>query len=157
LGSPAFSETKKPLKRLQTGRFSNKLLAHINKELSLNINNLLRRLKNDRKAVRIDNILYGQEEERSLNIQGSLIEMHEEDYLLISFTFTKIEKTATPVTINMSLESQERIKQLELELQLAREGLQTTIEELETSNEELQSVNEELYTVNNEYAIDPRQ
>ena len=161
-----------PFFSLQTGRFSNKLLTLVNKELSLYINNLLRRLKNDRKTVRIDNIQYGRDEKKTLNIQGSLIEMHEEDYLLISFYFADIEKNIKPVTINMSQESQERVKQLELELQLAREGLQATIEELETSNEELQSsneelvasneelqstneelqsVNEELYTVNNEY------
>ncbi|MBD3239381.1 MAG: PAS domain-containing protein [Chitinivibrionales bacterium] len=39
-----------------------------------------------------------------------------------------------------------REKELELELQYARESHQTTVEELETSNEELQSTNEELET-----------
>ncbi len=69
-------------------------------------------------------------------------------------------------------ESQQRITDLENELQFTRESLQATVEELETSNEELQatneellasneelqstneelqSVNEELYTVNTEY------
>lgn len=69
-------------------------------------------------------------------------------------------------------EAQQRISDLEGELQFTRENLQATVEELETSNEELQasneellasneelqstneelqSVNEELYTVNSEY------
>jgi two-component system CheB/CheR fusion protein len=69
-------------------------------------------------------------------------------------------------------EAQQRIVDLENELQFTRENLQATVEELETSNEELQatneellasneelqstneelqSVNEELYTVNSEY------
>jgi two-component system CheB/CheR fusion protein len=69
-------------------------------------------------------------------------------------------------------EAEQRIADLENELQFTRENLQATVEELETSNEELQatneellasneelqstneelqSVNEELYTVNSEY------
>ncbi len=72
----------------------------------------------------------------------------------------------------MGREAEQRISDLENELQFTRENLQATVEELETSNEELQatneellasneelqstneelqSVNEELYTVNSEY------
>ncbi|KST63623.1 chemotaxis protein CheB [Mastigocoleus testarum] len=47
-------------------------------------------------------------------------------------------------------ESQERIIQLEHELQQTRENLQATIEELETSNEEQQATNEELIASNEE-------
>jgi two-component system, chemotaxis family, CheB/CheR fusion protein len=47
-------------------------------------------------------------------------------------------------------EAQQRIKDLEQELQFARENLQATIEELETSNEELQATNEELLASNEE-------
>lgn len=44
----------------------------------------------------------------------------------------------------------QRIKDLELDLQLTRENLQATVEELETSNEELQATNEELLASNEE-------
>jgi two-component system CheB/CheR fusion protein len=44
----------------------------------------------------------------------------------------------------------DRIKQLSLELSIARTNLQQTVEELETSNEELQAVNEELQSSNEE-------
>ena len=44
----------------------------------------------------------------------------------------------------------QRIKDLEVELQFAKENLQATIEELETSNEELQATNEELLAGNEE-------
>ncbi len=44
----------------------------------------------------------------------------------------------------------QRIKDLEMELQFAKENLQATIEELETSNEELQATNEELLAGNEE-------
>ena len=47
-------------------------------------------------------------------------------------------------------EAQQRITDLEQELQFARENLQATIEELETSNEELQATNEELLASNEE-------
>lgn len=43
-----------------------------------------------------------------------------------------------------------RVQELEKELQLTKEHLQTFIEELETSNEELQSLNEELHSTNEE-------
>ncbi|MCG8037543.1 MAG: PAS domain-containing protein [Candidatus Thiodiazotropha taylori] len=80
--------------------------------------------------------------------------------------------TSSPETYNVGKEAQQRIIDLENELQFTRENLQATVEELETSNEELQatneellasneelqstneelqSVNEELYTVNSEY------
>jgi len=76
------------------------------------------------------------------------------------------------INFDVGLEAEQRINDLESELQLTKESLQATIEELETSNEELQatneellasneelqstneelqSVNEELYTVNSEY------
>ena len=45
---------------------------------------------------------------------------------------------------------QQRIKDLEQELQFSNENLQATIEELETSNEELQATNEELLASNEE-------
>jgi two-component system CheB/CheR fusion protein len=44
----------------------------------------------------------------------------------------------------------ERIEELERELQYTKENLQTMIEELETSNEELKSTNEELQSTNEE-------
>lgn len=47
-------------------------------------------------------------------------------------------------------EARQRIRDLEQELQFARENLQATIEELETSNEELQATNEELLASNEE-------
>ena len=47
-------------------------------------------------------------------------------------------------------EAEQRISDLEQELQFTRENLQATIEELETSNEELQATNEELLASNEE-------
>ena len=82
------------------------------------------------------------------------------------------EDSSTVESYDVGREAEQRISDLENELQFTRENLQATVEELETSNEELQatneellasneelqstneelqSVNEELYTVNSEY------
>jgi two-component system CheB/CheR fusion protein len=51
---------------------------------------------------------------------------------------------------DLTQETEQRINDLEQELQFNRENLQATIEELETSNEELQASNEELLASNEE-------
>jgi two-component system CheB/CheR fusion protein len=82
------------------------------------------------------------------------------------------DDSSTVESYDVGREAEQRISDLENELQFTRENLQATVEELETSNEELQatneellasneelqstneelqSVNEELYTVNSEY------
>ena len=53
-------------------------------------------------------------------------------------------------TIDLGVETTERMEVLERELTATRESLQATVEELETSNEELQSTNEELMSSNEE-------
>ncbi|MDS4030167.1 MAG: PAS domain-containing protein, partial [Candidatus Contendobacter sp.] len=51
---------------------------------------------------------------------------------------------------DVNQEAEQRIHDLEQELQFSRENLQATIEELETANEELQATNEELLASNEE-------
>lgn len=60
------------------------------------------------------------------------------------------EDSSDHTTVNVDLETTERIEVLERELAATRESLQATIEELETSNEELQATNEELMSSNEE-------
>ena len=74
---------------------------------------------------------------------------------LVTIFFEEIDdrpptKTDEITNYNVGEESQQRIADLEQELQFARENLQATIEELETSNEELQATNEELLASNEE-------
>ncbi|MBI5296700.1 MAG: PAS domain S-box protein [Chloroflexi bacterium] len=59
------------------------------------------------------------------------------------------EHTATQ-SYDVNSSAQQRIQDLEHELQYTRESLQATVEELETSNEELQATNEELFAANEE-------
>lgn len=80
-------------------------------------------------------------------------EMKGQEHLVTVF-LEEIKRSATdqePVAAyDLGEEAQQRIKDLEQELQFARENLQATIEELETSNEELQATNEELLASNEE-------
>ncbi|MDH5719827.1 MAG: PAS domain-containing protein [Spirochaetia bacterium] len=54
------------------------------------------------------------------------------------------------ISYDVSKETEDRLIDLEQELQFTRENLQATVEELETSNEELQATNEELLASNEE-------
>lgn len=54
------------------------------------------------------------------------------------------------LSYDVGREAEQRIGDLEQELQFTRENLQATVEELETSNEELQATNEELLASNEE-------
>lgn len=61
---------------------------------------------------------------------------------------TALKVSSTEFTLTEAAE--QRIRDLENELQFTRENLQATIEELETANEELQAANEELMASNQE-------
>lgn len=70
---------------------------------------------------------------------------------LVLFTGRASERPALAAeAMSLDLLKDQRISDLEHELQQTRENLQATIEELETSNEELQSTNEELLASNEE-------
>ncbi len=157
----------------QPGRFSNNFNSNMNKELALYVNNIIRKLKTEKKEVSLNNIPLQSNGNSIITIRGRILSLNKIDFYLLSFLEIKNEvSNSISLEINISEEAKERVKTLETELQLAREGLQATIEELETSNEELQSsneeliasneelqstneelqsVNEELFTVNNEY------
>ncbi len=68
---------------------------------------------------------------------------------LVSFLPVKTPKPKSKTKAAKAVDN-DRVKQLEEELQHSKESLQTTIEELQTSNEELKSANEELQSTNEE-------
>ncbi|MCG8615220.1 MAG: PAS domain-containing protein, partial [Desulfobacterales bacterium] len=74
---------------------------------------------------------------------------------LVAVFFEDMKTEAHPGEIDTEVydiqeDVQQRIRDLEQELQFSNENLQATIEELETSNEELQATNEELLASNEE-------
>ncbi len=84
-----------------------------------------------------------------------LPEKHAQEQLVaVFFEIVKKKRGApkkeAPLEFNVGRETEQRINDLEAELQFSRENLQATIEELETSNEELQATNEELLSSNEE-------
>jgi two-component system CheB/CheR fusion protein len=72
------------------------------------------------------------------------------DLLLISFEELKATEPKSVDEAALNEQAFGRVSELEQELVLNRENLQTVIEELETANEELQSLNEEAQAANEE-------
>ena len=98
-------------------------------------------------------------ERERLRLVARSVELEQgEPHLLLSFEpeIEVVPGDASPVarvgmeTMDMNLETRERVETLERELAATRESLQATIEELETANEELQATNEELMASNEE-------
>ncbi|MBP2027098.1 two-component system CheB/CheR fusion protein [Acetoanaerobium pronyense] len=157
----------------QPGRFSKNLNSNMKKDLSIFVNNLLRKLKtNKHSGSSFETVSIIRSDDSLLTLKGYSLRVHDSNFFLVSFIKEKHVTSSKSELVDYKSDSNYLIKQLESELVFAKEGLQATIEELETSNEELQSsneeliaaneelqstneelqsVNEELYTVNNEY------
>ena len=92
--------------------------------------------------------------ERNLRLNIRHLPGRRTDEPLVSIIFEEINQIEandlTPNECNLDEETDQRLRDLEQELQFSRENLQATIEELETSNEELQATNEELLASNEE-------
>lgn len=135
----------------QPGRFSNNFNSNMKREQALFVNNIIRRLKKSRQEMILSNISCFKSVKNTVSLQGKVFSIEDRDYFLISFIENKeADQKDEQVVLDVSEEVEHRVRTLESELQLAREGLQATIEELETSNEELQSSNEELIASNEE-------
>jgi two-component system CheB/CheR fusion protein len=74
----------------------------------------------------------------------------ESDLLLVSFETVAVYESKPEHLLSPNLHATARVIELEQELVLNRENLQTVIEELETTNEELQALNEEAQAANEE-------
>ncbi|MGM0787531.1 MAG: chemotaxis protein CheB [Thermodesulfobacteriota bacterium] len=73
--------------------------------------------------------------------------------VMVSFEEAKplqAEKQETQQSLETDQTYEQRVRELEQELEQTKESLQSTIEELETSNEELKSTNEEFQSTNEE-------
>jgi len=162
---------------IKPGRFSTNISSNVSDDLSIYINNIVRRLKKDKKDIIFEKIIGLKKlKGNSLTIEGKIINLENQEYYLMSFKSESKDnlKNIIKKEVKEKEETEEKIQYLENELKTSRETLQATVEELETSNEELQSsneeliasneelqstneelqsVNEELFTVNSEYQI----
>lgn len=159
-----------------SGKFTNDIYSLLTDELKVVVRSVIRSLKSKKKPVKFENIAnVSGLDNLVITVEGRIFtdKKEEKDYYFLSFvTSDKIEKEELAEVYDYKGNFNEKLKDVERELQYTKENLQATVEELETSNEELQSsneeliasneelqstneelqsVNEELYTVNSEY------
>ncbi len=128
----------------------------VKKDLSIPIATGIKRALSSRDDIILSNIRIREAQDvRSLNLRvKSLPGKKGQDPLLAIFISETVKKDvlseSESLTFDVNQEAEQRISDLEHELQFTRENLQATVEELETSNEELQATNEELLASNEE-------
>lgn len=140
--------------QLRPGRFSQQLFNLLPMELGLIVNSLLRRLRETHTEVIYEDVagLSDQPNQR-VDLEGRVLEDGRRRYVLLTFRIVTRDgetQNASRLAIAADGQIQERLTEVERELQFTKENLQAAIEELETSNEELQSSNEELIASNEE-------
>ncbi|PKP22059.1 MAG: chemotaxis protein CheR [Bacteroidetes bacterium HGW-Bacteroidetes-20] len=140
---------------IPSGQITINLLKMLSKENSVFVSSLIRRASKNNNELIIENIeskFIGKQ--LSISCKKIVDTLNNSCYYLISFNEKDIENPKKKIPksgkVNLQLHYNERIDELEKELQLKSESLQATVEELETSNEELQSSNEELIASNEE-------
>lgn len=141
---------------LPIGNVSLDILALLPRELSLAVSSAMQRVRKSKDRVEYHNIklLINKKETRVNLIVDLLEEVKDSNSQLFLIRIDEkeelIQENQTVVEDANSYITEERITDLEREIQFTRENLQATIEELQTTNEELQATNEELLAANEE-------
>jgi len=143
--------------KLPSGKVVNDISKMAVKELAIPLATGIQKVFRQHQELRFSNIRVSQPDgNRLIDMRIKLLPAKKEQDHLIAVFITETRKsdasdTGQPVqTYDLSKEAEDRMRDLEHELQFTRENLQATIEELETSNEELQATNEELLASNEE-------
>lgn len=143
--------------KLPSGKVVNDISKMAVKELSIPLATGIQKVFRQHQELRFSNIRVSQPDgSRLIDMRIKLLPAKKEQDHLVAVFITETRKTdasdtGQPVqTYDLSKEAEDRMRDLEHELQFTRENLQATIEELETSNEELQATNEELLASNEE-------
>lgn len=137
------------------GLFTANVLKQARDGISIPLSTAIHKAFKDQQEVAYKNIRVGDES------NGSLVDMHlkplietvsRQKMVMIHFipAVTNTSTLRPSQSFDLNFGAQQRIQDLEHELQHTRESLQATVEELETSNEELQATNEELFAANEE-------
>ncbi len=167
-----FGEDIKLFFSIPMGKMHNDITKMAPKELSIPLATGILKAFQKQQEVSFSNIRLETEAGKvNINLRVKKLPEKRGQEALVAIFLEKIENIQTKETsenilhYDIDKEAQQRIIDLEQDLQFNKESLQATIEELETSNEELlatneelqstneelQSVNEELYTVNAEH------
>jgi two-component system CheB/CheR fusion protein len=167
--------------RIPSGRMSVNIMEMLPDELAIALRSLLRRARTEKAGAGFRDIKVSGDPPNTVDLHVRMSEDPKTQAVNYLVSFSRRSKAPeggpetephSPETGDFQAQYQERIVELERELQTKQESLQATVEELETSNEELQtsneelvasneelqstneelqSVNEELYTINSEY------
>lgn len=141
-----------------SGKLVHDVTKIIMKELSIPIATGIKRILNGDKDITLSNIyIHEQQNIRLINLRIKVLPSKKNQAILLAIFISETIKQNTinenetkTFTFDVNQEAEQRINDLEHELQFTRENLQATVEELETSNEELQATNEELLASNEE-------
>lgn len=143
--------------KLPTGKLTNDITKMASKELTIPISTGLQKIFHTGTELKYTNIRTTLNSEvKNVDLRLKIIPSKKGQ---IKIAIVYIEESTVPNILaqkeistdyDVSLEAEQRINDLEQELQFTRENLQATIEELETANEELQATNEELLASNEE-------
>ncbi len=143
--------------RLPSGKLMNDVTKIAVKDLAIPLATGLQKVFKSGEELKYTSIrLKWREETRNIQIRIRLLPGKKgQEALAAVFIEESSQPSKEPVVGSMQIydiaqEAEQRIHDLEQELQFSRENLQATIEELETSNEELQATNEELLASNEE-------
>lgn len=163
--------------QLSGGRVALEISKMVVRELSVPITTGLQNCIKSNNPVSLTNVSFKAENGEKKTVDIRVLPVmptrgNQHAYYCVVFNDASKKYTFDEQEYDIAAQSEQRIYDLEQELQFSRESLQATVEELETSNEELQatneellasneelqstneelqSVNEELYTVNTEY------
>ena len=174
-----FGDVSPYTRKLKAGKFSSNLKDIICEGLQIAVSTAIHRATSEEANVQYDDVQFKKEDGKqvSLNLRIRYVKPSGigSPYFIVVFADASDVDSSEKekiLTFNIDAQTQQRIHDLESQLQKKHEHLQATIEELETTNEELQasneelmaaneelqstneelqSVNEELYTVNSEY------
>ena len=141
--------------RFAKGRMNLNIFKMIHDELSIAVGTACHKARQEKKEVFYRDILIKQDNQTAtinLIVRPAARENYDTDKLFI--IFEEVPGTLPPEEEGevyvAETKTNQRVKDLENELQFTKENLQATVEELETSNEELQATNEELLASNEE-------
>ncbi len=145
------------LLKLPTGKLVNDVTRMARKELSIPLATGIQKAFRSGKELRFSNIRLAEgKRSRTLEMLIRPLPPKRNQEPLVAVLVGEVRRAAAAEgapagpSYDVSKEAENRIHDLEQDLQFTRENLQATIEELETSNEELQATNEELLASNEE-------
>jgi two-component system CheB/CheR fusion protein len=145
-----------PYLRFPTGKVINDIAKLTHKDLAIPLTTGLQKVFKSRTELSYSNIhLRNDQVDRVVNMRLKPLPTKKTQAVLVAVLIESelkevVQESASSQNYDIGREAEQRITDLESELQFTRENLQATVEELETSNEELQATNEELLASNEE-------